>query len=200
MHTSRRIAYLLAIALVVEPSSALAGASGPRAVSEPMQGGPVVERPPCPTARGLGVASHPGPAETVARRFLLAQRGRRREGGMSATADRWFRYLVAPRDPAGFRLAFRRIRARSDAWQFRTRPPRWLDARFGPIGPYLNARLKLLAAGVQAYSCPRQLIHRLVRAIWWIQVILPRCDCDPDRVLDLLVVRRNGRYRVFGLA
>lgn len=64
----------------------------------------------------------------------------------------------------------------------------------------MNARLKLLAAGVQAYSCPRRLIHRLVRAIWWIQVALLRCDCDPDRVLDLLVVRRNGRYRVFGLA
>lgn len=166
---------------------------------EPRQDGTVVVRVPCPTPRGLGVASHPGPAEAVARRFLLAERGRWR-GGMSATADRWLRYRVAPRDPAGFRLAFRRIRSRSDAWQFRTLPPRWLDARFGPIGPYLNARLKPLAAGVQACSCPRHLIHRLVRAIWWIQVILPRCDCDPDRVLDLLVVRRNGRYGVFGLA
>lgn len=88
----------------------------------------------------------------------------------------------------------------SDSLRFRIRPARWLDARFGPIGPFLNVRLKLLAAGVQAYSCPRRLIHRLVRAIWWIQVILPRCTCDPDRVLDVLVARRHGRYRVFSLA
>ena len=119
---------------------------------------------------------------------------------MTATADRWLRYRIAPRDPAAFRLVYPRIRPGSEAWRFRIRQPRWLDARFGPIGPYLNARLKLLAAGVQAYSCPRHLIHRLVQAIWWIQVVLPRCDCDPDRVLDLLVIRRGGRYGVFGLA
>jgi hypothetical protein len=119
---------------------------------------------------------------------------------MGAIADRWFRHRIAPRDLAGFRLVYPKIRPGMEGWVFRIRPPRWLDARFGPIGPYLNARLKLLAAGVQAYSCPRRLIHRLVRATWWIQVILPRCECDPDRVLDLLVVRRNGRYRVLSLA
>jgi hypothetical protein len=97
-------------------------------------------------------------------------------------------------------LVYPRIRSSSEAWRFRTRPPRWLDARFGLIGPFLNVRLKLLAAGGQAYSCSRNLIHRLVRAIWWVQVILPGCDCEPDRVLDLLVVRRSGRYRVFSFA
>jgi hypothetical protein len=118
---------------------------------------------------------------------------------MAATADRWFRYRVAPRAPAGFRAIYPRIGRGSDAWRFRTRSPRWLDARSGPIGPFLNTRLKLLAAGVPVYSCPRSLIRRIVRATWWIQVVLPRCDCDPDRVLDLLVVRRSGRYRVFGV-
>ena len=119
---------------------------------------------------------------------------------MDATADRWFRYRVAPRAPAAFRAVYPRIGSQSDAWRFRIRPPRWLDTRFGPMGPFLNTRLKLLAAGVPVYSCPRHLIRRLVRATWWIRVILPRCDCDPDRMLDLLVVRRSGRYRVFGLA
>jgi hypothetical protein len=146
----------------------------------------------------LGVASRPGPAVTVARRFLLAQRGRSPQR-MAATADRWLRHRIAPPTSERFRLIYPRIRPGDDAWRFRTRAPRWLDARFGALGPFLNARLKLLAAGVQAYSCPRHLIHRLVHAIWWIQVILPHCACDPDRILDLLVVQRNGRYRVFGL-
>jgi hypothetical protein len=200
MRISVRASYVLAIALVMETSTASVGSPAPRAVSEPEHAGPVVVQVACPTSRGLGVASYPGPAVAVARRFLFAQRGRSREG-MAATADRWLRYRVAPRDlAAGFRMTYPKIRPGSEAWRFRTRQPRWLDARFGPIGPYLNARLKLLAAGVQAYSCPHHVIHRLVRAIWWIQVILPRCDCDPDRILDLLVVRRNGRYRVFGLA
>ncbi|MGZ8566899.1 MAG: hypothetical protein ACXWXS_07590, partial [Actinomycetota bacterium] len=78
-------------------------------------------------------------------------------------------------------MVYPRIRPGSDSWRFGTRQPRWLDARFGPIGPYLNARLKLLVAGVQAYSCPPHVIRRLVRPSWWIQVILPRCDCDLDR-------------------
>lgn len=199
MRIFRRASYVLAVALVMEMSTASVGDPAPRAVSGPVHDGPVVLQAACPPGRGLGVASHPGAAVAVARRFLLAERGRSREG-MAATADRWFRHRVAPRESAGFRSAYPRIRSGSEAWLFRTRQPRWLDARFGPIGPYLNARLKLLQAGVEAYSCPRHAIHRLVRAIWWIQVILPRCDCDPDRVLDLLVVRRNGRYRVFGLA
>jgi hypothetical protein len=199
MCCSLRASYLLAAALIVETGTAWAVTQAVPAVSKPVRHGPVTVQAECPRGRGLGVASHPGPAEAVARRFLFSQRGRSQEG-MGATADRWLRHRVAPGDPAGFRLVYPRIRPGSEAWRFRTRPPRWLDARFGPIGPFLNARLKLLAAGVQAYSCPRRLIHRLVRAIWWIQVTLPRCDCDPDRVLDLLVVRRNGRYRVFGLA
>jgi hypothetical protein len=199
MRTPRWTSYLLAVALALEVGAASARTPALRETSEPLAAGPIVGHVACPRVRGLGVASHPGPAVAVARRFLLAQRGRSREG-MEATADRWLRYRVAPRDPAAIRLAYPRIRPDDEAWRFRTRPPRWLDARFGPLGPYLNARLKLLAAGVQAYSCPRERIHRLVRAMWWIQVILPGCDCDPDRVLDLLVVRRNGRYRVFGMA
>lgn len=189
---------MLAVAFVVQTGTASLGSPAPRPASEPAHAGPVIVPVACPKSRGLGVASHPGPAVTVARRFLFAQRGRSREQ-MAATADRWFRYRVAPGNAAAFRSIYPRVRPGSDAWRFRTRQPRWLDARFGPIGPFLNARLKLLGAGVQAYSCPRRLIHRLVRAIWWIQVVLPRCDCDPDRVLDLLVVRRDGRYRVFGL-
>jgi hypothetical protein len=196
MRASRRASYVLAVAPVVQTGTASLGSPAPRPASEPA--GPVVVQVACPKSRGLGVASHPLPAVAVARRFLFAQRGRNR-AGMAATADRWFRYRVAPGNPAAFRSIYPRIRSGSDAWRFRTRQPRWLDARFGPIGPFLNERLKLLEAGVQAYSCPRRLIHRLVRAIWWIQVVLPRCDCDPDRVLDLLVVRRDGRYRVFGL-
>jgi hypothetical protein len=200
MRIPRRASSLLAAALVVGTNTASMGGPAPRRpASEPAFTGPVVERVGCPTSRGLGVASHPGPAVAVARRFLLAQRARSPEV-MATTADRWFRHRVAPRDAGGFRTVYPRIRPGSDAWWFRLRHPRWLDAHFGPIGPYLNARLKLLDAGVQAYSCPHRVIHRLVRAIWWIQVVLPRCDCDPDRVLDLLVVRRNGRYGVFGLA
>jgi hypothetical protein len=199
MRDPRLASCLLAVALVVESSTASTGRPSRDDSPEPTHDGPVVVQVTCPTDRGLGVASRPGAAVAVARRFLLAQRGRSREG-MSATADRWLRYRVALRDPGGLRLIYPRIRPGSEAWTFRTRPPRWLDTRFGPMGPFLNARLKLLAAGVQAYSCPLHLIHRLVRAMWWIQVILPRCDCDPDRVLDLLIVRRNGRYRVFGLA
>lgn len=199
MRSCRRASYLVAVMLVLGTGTASTGVPAPRTVSEPVHDGPVVVHVACPRGLGLGVASHPGPAEAVARRFLFAERDRTRKG-MSATADRWLRHRIAPRDPVGFRLEYPRIRPGSEAWRFRTRPARWLDARFGPIGPFLNARLKLLAAGVQAYSCPHRLIHRLVQAIWWIQVILPRCDCDPDRVLDLLVVRRNGRYRVFGLA
>jgi hypothetical protein len=198
MRSSRRASCLLAAALVVAAGAPSAGSPAPRPTSDPYHDGPIVIPVACPDGRGLGVASHPGPAMAVARRFLLAERGRSGEG-MAAVADRWLRYRVAPRDPAGFRAAFPRIRPGSDAWWFRVRQPRWLDARFGPIGPYLNGRLKLLGAGVQAYSCPRHLIHRLVRAMWWIRVVLPRCRCDPDRMLDLLVVRRGGRYGVFGL-
>ena len=190
---------LSAVALVVTLGTPSAGFPADRPSADQKHDGPVVIPVACPEGQGLGVASHPGPAVAVARRFLLAQRGRSQEG-MAATADRWLRYRVAPRDRAGFRVAFPPIRPGSEAWRFRIRQPRWLDARFGPIGPYLNARLKLLAAGVQAYSCPLRLIHRLVRAIWWIRVILPRCRCDPDRMLDLLIVRRDGRYGVFGLA
>lgn len=199
MCTPRRVSYLFALGLALEAGTASAGTTAPRAASEPIHDGPVIVQSACPIGRGLGVASHPGPAVAVARRFLVAQRGGSPEP-MAATADRWLRSRVDPQNPAGFRSVYPRIRQDSDAWRFRTRAPRWLDARFGLIGPYLNARLKLLAAGVQAYSCPRHLIHRFVRAIWWIQVVLPRCDCDPDRVLDLLVVRRKGRYRVFRLA
>ena len=162
---------------------------------------PTVVQAPCPSGRGLGVASHPGPAIAAATRFLRAERSTDRSGAsLSATSDPWLRHRVAPRSPSEFLAVFPAIRPGSDARAFRVRPARWLDARFGPIGPFLNVRLKLLAAGVPAYSCPRRLIHRLVRAIWWIQVILPRCSCDPDRVLDVLVARRHGRYRVFSLA
>jgi hypothetical protein len=199
MRPSRRISLLSALALVVTLGTPSAGLPANRPSAEQTHDGPVVIPVACPDGRGLGVASHPGPALAVARRFLLAERGRSREG-MEATADRWLRYRVAPRAGAGFRAAFPRIRPGSREWRFRIRPPRWLDARFGPMGPYLNARLKLLAAGVQAYSCPRHLIHCLVQAIWWIRVVLPRCRCDPDRMLDLLVVRRDGRYGVFGFA
>jgi hypothetical protein len=199
MSSSRRVSLLSAVALVVTLGTPSAGLPANRPSADPNHDGPVVIPVPCPDGRGLGVASHPGPAVAVARRFLLAQRGRSHEG-MEAIADRWLRYRIAPRDSAGFRAAFPRILPGSREWRFRIRPPRWLDARYGPMGPYLNARLKLLAAGVQAYSCPRHLIHRLVRAIWWIRVVLPRCPCDPDRMLDLLVVRRDGRYGVFGLA
>jgi hypothetical protein len=137
----------------------------------------------------------------VALRFLKAERSTNRTGAaLWATSDPWLRHRVAPHAPSEFLTVFPTIRPGSKAYRFHIRAARWLDARFGPIGPFLNARLKLLAAGVQAYSCPRRLIHRLVRAIWWIQVILPRCACDPDRVLDLLVARRHGRYRVFSLA
>ncbi len=161
----------------------------------------MVVRARCPSGRGLGVASHPGPAIAVARRFLAAERSVDRSGALlSVTSDLWFRHRVAPRRLSEFLAVFPAIPPGSDADRFRIRPPRWLDARFGPIGPFLNARLKLLDAGVQAYSCPRRLIHRLVRAIWWIQVILPHCACAPDRVLDLLVARRDGRYRVLSLA
>lgn len=118
---------------------------------------------------------------------------------MAALADRWLRHRVASAGPAGLRILYPAIRPDSPTWRFRMRPPRWLDARAGMLGPFLNARMKLLAAGVQVYSCPTRLIHRLIRAAWWIQVILPACRCDPDRFLDLLVVHRNGRYRVFGL-
>jgi hypothetical protein len=199
MRHPRSVSLLSAVALVVAVGTPAAGSPAPRSVSDANDVGPVVIPVACPDGRGLGVASHPGPAVAVARRFLLAQRGRSSDG-MAATADRWLRYRVTPGAMTGFRTAFPRIRPGSQEWRFRIRPPRWLDARFGPIGPYLNARLKLLAAGVQAYSCPHHLIHRLVRAIWWIRVILPRCRCDPDRMLDLLVVRRAGRYGVFGLA
>ncbi len=160
-----------------------------------------VVRARCPSGHGLGVASHPGPAIAVAERFLKAERSTDRSGAsLSVASDPWLSHRVAPRSASEFLDVFPMIRLGSDARRFRIRPARWLDARFGPIGPFLNVRLKLLAAGVQAYSCPRRLIHRLVRAIWWIQVILPRCACDPDRVLDLLVARRDGRYRVFSLA
>jgi hypothetical protein len=198
MRSSHRVSLLSAVALVFAVATPSAGLTANRPSVDRKHDGPVVIPVACPDGQGLGVASHPGPALAVARRFLLAQRGRSLQP-MTATADRWLRYRVAPRDRAGFRAAFPRIRPGSREWRFRIRAPRWLDARFGPIGPYLNARLKLLAAGVQAYSCPRHLIHRLVRAMWWIRVILPRCRCDPDRMLDLLVVRRDGRYGVFGL-
>jgi hypothetical protein len=161
----------------------------------------IVVRARCPSGRGLGVASHPGPAIAAATRFLRAERSSDRSGvSLFATSDPWLRHRAAPHSSSAFRAVFPRIQPGSEARRFRLRPARWLDARFGLIGPFLNARLKLLAAGVQAYSCPRRLIHRLVRAIWWIQVVLPRCACDPDRVLDLLVARRGGRYRVFDLA
>jgi hypothetical protein len=199
MRTSHAVSCLLTLLLVVTTDSASAGSPAPPPTPKSVNRGPVVEAAACPSVHGLGDAAHPGPAVAVARRFLSAQRGPSGEG-MAATADRWLLHWVAPREPARFRLISPRIRPDSEAWRFRTRPPRWLDAHFGPIGPFLNVRLKLLAAGVQAYSCPHRLIHRLVQAIWWIQVILPRCDCDPDRVLDLLVVRRSGRYRVFSLA
>jgi hypothetical protein len=193
----RRVIPLLASALMVGATvsaDARIGGSG-------STGRTMVVRARCPSGRGLGVASHPAPAIAVAMRFLMAERSADRSGAsLSAASDPWLRHRVAPRSPSSFLAVFPPIRQGSDARRFRVRPARWLDARFGPIGPFLNARLKLLAAGVQAYSCPRPLIHRLVRAIWWIQVILPRCACDPDRVLDLLVARRHGRYRVFGLA
>lgn len=193
----RRILPLFASALVV---GAAVSADARIGGSDPT-GRTVIVRAPCPSGRGLGVASHPEPAVAVAVRFLMAERSKERPGAsLWTTSDRWLRHRVAPSAPSDFRTVFPMIRPRSDARRFRIRPARWLDARFGPIGPFLNARLKLLAAGVQAYSCPRRLIHRLVRAIWWIQVILPRCACDPDRVLDLLVARRGGRYHVFSLA
>lgn len=193
----RRVLPLLASVLVVGaaiPADARIGGSG-------STGRTMVVQARCPSGRGLGVASHPGPASAVATRFLIAERSADRSGALlSATSDPWLRHRVAPRSPSEFLTAFPMIHPGSDSLRFRIRPARWLDARFGPIGPFLNVRLKLLAAGVQAYSCPRRLIHRLVRAIWWIQVILPRCTCDPDRVLDVLVARRHGRYRVFSLA
>jgi hypothetical protein len=199
MGDPRHVTLLVAAAMVLGTGIARAGAPPSREASEPVRVGPRVVQAPCPRPRGLGVASRPGPAAAVARRFLRAQRGRSGEPTVDS-ADRWLRHRVGPRDEEGFAIAYPPLRPGSESYRFKTRAPRWLDARFGPIGPYVNARLKLLAAGVQAYSCPRRLIHRLIGAIWWIQVILPRCDCDPDRVLDLLVVRRDGRYRVFGLA
>ncbi|MGH2596107.1 MAG: hypothetical protein ACRDH7_09100 [Actinomycetota bacterium] len=193
----RRVIPLLASALILGATvsaDARIGGSGPT-------GRTVIVQARCPSGRGLGVASHPRPAIVVATRFLTAQRSAEGSGAsLSATSDPWLRHRVAPRSPSEFLSVFPMIPPGSDARRFRIRPARWLDARFGPIGPFLNVRLKLLAAGVQAYSCPRRLIHRFVRAIWWIQVILPRCACDPDRVLDLLVARRHGRYRVFSLA
>ena len=187
---------MTALVVVDQPASAQVPAGvHARAASS----GPTVTHATCPTARGLGSAVHPRIALRTARLFLRAERRRDAEGELWAVADRWLRYRMASGAAEQLRAAFPRIRPTSDRWRFRVRQPRWLDARFGRIGPYLNVRLKLLAAGVQVYSCPRFVVQQLVRAMWWVQVLQPDCTCDPDRILDVLVVRRGGRYAVFGI-
>ena len=202
MHLRRRtvrgsLAVLMAALVVVDhPASALPPAhTRPRAATS----GPTVIHATCPSVRGLGSAVHPRAALRTARAFLRAERRRDAADALWVASDRWLRYRMASGEAEQLRAAFPRIPQGSERLRFRVRQPRWLDARFGRIGPYLNVRLKLLAAGVQVYSCPRPVTRRLVRAMWWVQVLLPDCACDPDRILDVLVVERHGRYGVFGI-
>jgi hypothetical protein len=74
---------------------------------------------------------------------------------------------------------------------------RWLDVPTERLGPTDNTRFRLLEAGVPAYSCPLRVLHRIILATWWIRA---SCACPERPWVDLLVVLRSGRYRVFGLS
>ena len=95
MGDPRHVTLLVAAAMVLGTGIARAGAPPSREASEPVRVGPRVVQAPCPRPRGLGVASRPGPAAAVARRFLRAQRGRSGEPTVDS-ADRWLRHRVGP--------------------------------------------------------------------------------------------------------
>jgi hypothetical protein len=107
---------------------------------------------------------------------------------------------MSPGAPAGLERSLRLVSPIRSREGFRLSSPRWLDVAFGPMSAWDNVRIHLLAAGVPADSCPRGDIRRLVLATWWVRVEYPRCACSSDALMDVLVVRRHGGYRVFGVA
>ena len=143
-----------------------------------------------PGARG-GVA----PGTCGGRRPAVPARGARERSGRGHAGRPPTRGSVTAwrrTTRAGFRAAFPRDPAGKRRLAVPDPIAAWLDARFGPDRAVPERAAQAARGRGAGRTRARAVsIHRLVRAIWWIQVVLPRCACEPDRMLDLLVVRRD---------